>query len=162
MTRMTFKQRLFAKIKIDPTDPHACWVWVGATTWDGYGRVSRDGRLIYAHRATYELYVGSIPPGMFLDHLCHTRNCVRPDHLRIVTHKQNHENRAGANKNNRSGVRGVTWHKRSGRWEVQVKHNGRHRFGGYFDDLDAAADAARALRNQLFTHNTGDRAEASE
>src|SRR5690606_10289399 len=29
MTRQTPEQRLLAKIKIDPTDPDACWVWTG-------------------------------------------------------------------------------------------------------------------------------------
>ena len=152
----TFEERLFAKIMFDPADPDGCWVWVGATA-SGYGQIRRDGRLIQAHRATYELYVGSIPPGMSLDHLCHTRRCVRPDHLRIVTNKQNQEHRAGANKNSRSGVRGVSWNTRRGRWEVRVGHHGRYHFGGYFDDLDAAAEAARALRLKLFTHSDPDR-----
>src|SRR5690606_20318080 len=138
--------------------PDGCWLWVGATTWNGYGRIRRGGRVVLAHRATYELYVGSIPPGMSLDHLCHTRNCVNPAHLRIVTRKQNGEHRAGANKNNRSsGVRGVSWNKRSGRWQVRVGHAGCLHWGGYFDTLDAAAEAARALRNRLFTHNDPDR-----
>src|SRR5690606_27097996 len=111
----TVEERLFAKIMFDPADPGGGWLWVGATA-RGCGRIWRDGRLIYAHRATYELYVGSIPPGMLLDHTCHIRNCVRPDHLRIATNKQNGENRAGAQRNSRSGVRGVFWDERNGRW----------------------------------------------
>src|SRR5690606_23749869 len=161
MPSMTFEQRLFSKIMVDPADPHACWIWTATTTWNGYGQVWRDGRMIRPHRATYELYRGTVPPGMFLDHTCHTRNCVNPEHLRIVTHKQNLENLSGARRDSRSGVRGVRWRKDIGRWRVEVKHNGRRHHGGYFDDLDEAAEAARQLRLKLFPHNDADRKETA-
>ena len=32
---------------------------------------------------------GPIPAGMVIDHLCRNRNCVRPDHLEVVTPAQN-------------------------------------------------------------------------
>jgi hypothetical protein len=42
-----------------------------------------------AHRFVYQQLVGPIPAGMQLDHLCRVRTCVNPDHLRIVTPRQN-------------------------------------------------------------------------
>ena len=167
MTRQTFEQRLFAKIKIDPTDPDGCWVWTGGTNSKGYGRVwdgtftdAGNPRLTLPYHATYEMYRGPIPAGMILDHICHTPRCVNPEHLRATTPKENQENRAGANKNSSSGVLGVHWQKHRGRWRVKVQHNGLTHHGGYFDSLDEAAEAARALRNRLFTHNNGDRTES--
>src|SRR5690606_26295015 len=154
----TLEQRLFAKIKVS-IEPDGCWIWAAGTDRNGYGKTRRDGRYVPAHRAVYEVYCGPTPAGMQLDHICHVRACVNPEHLRPVTSKQNHENRAGANKNSRSGVRGVYWCTRSGRWRVEVMHDGRKYRGGYFDDLNEAAEAARALRNRLYTHNNTDRTE---
>src|SRR5690554_7618442 len=44
----------------------------------------------------YESFVGPIPEGLHLDHLCRNRACVRPDHLEPVTNKENvHRGLAG-------------------------------------------------------------------
>ena len=161
MPGKTFEQRLFAKIMIDRDGPDACWMWTAARDRKGYGRIKRGGRPVLAYRAVYEIYNGPITPGKQLDHTCHVRACVNPEHLREVTNKQNNENRAGARRDNRSGVRGVSWHARDGKWRVRVVHNGRTHSGGYFDDLDEAAEAARQLRLKLFTHNDADRKETA-
>jgi len=56
---------------------------------DGYGRFWLKGRWIGAHRASYLLFVGPIPPAKQLDHLCRNRRCVNPLHLEIVTQQEN-------------------------------------------------------------------------
>lgn len=72
--------------KVDKTD--TCWLWTAAMTPLGYGRF-RAGRLLQAHRWSYEYHVGPIPDGLVLDHLCRTPRCVNPDHLEPVTHREN-------------------------------------------------------------------------
>lgn len=37
----------------------------------------------------YEYLVGPIPKGFQIDHVCRTRGCVNPKHLRVVTSKEN-------------------------------------------------------------------------
>jgi restriction endonuclease Mrr len=112
----------------------------------------------YAHRVAWELTNGPIAGGLVIDHrpTC-PKNCVNPEHLRVVTRKQNSENRAGAQVNSSSGVRGVYWHKRADRWEVKVKHLGKQYYGGLFQTKEGAEEAAVRLRNSLFTHNDLDR-----
>lgn len=80
----------------------SCHVWTGHIDPDGYGKVSIDGRSGYAHRAAYQAYVGLIPQGMQIDHLCHSedpecgggsdcrhRRCINPLHLEAVTAREN-------------------------------------------------------------------------
>lgn len=78
--------------KVDNFDVDGCWLWVGAIDKNtGYGRFhAGDGRrTVNAHRFAYETFVGPIPPGLDLDHLCRVRACVRPSHLEPVTRREN-------------------------------------------------------------------------
>ena len=66
-----------------------CWNWTGATCGKGYGRFRINGRLEQAHRVAYTAARGPIPDGLQIDHLCRSKNCVRPDHLEAVTNAEN-------------------------------------------------------------------------
>lgn len=73
--------------------PNGCWIWAGSVNNVGYGYISvgprTDKRNVLAHRASYEQFVGPIPDGLVIDHLCRTPRCVRPDHLEPVTQQEN-------------------------------------------------------------------------
>lgn len=137
-----------------------CWGWSGATDSAGYASIgeSMDGRwtALKAHRVLYELRHGAIPDGMEIDHECRTRSCTNPDHLRLVTQKQNQENRSGANRNSRSGVRGVSWDSRRRKWVGAVVNNRTVHHVGQFDSLAQAEQAVSASRRELFTHSSMD------
>jgi hypothetical protein len=77
--------RLFARF--EPVDD--CWEWTGYIRGGGYGALRINARFTPAHRAMYELLVGDIPEGKFLDHLCENRKCINPSHLEPVTCKEN-------------------------------------------------------------------------
>ena len=70
-------------------DSSGCWLWTAAHDRGGYGRSYMNGKLILAHRLTYELLVGPIPKGLVIDHLCGNPPCVNPSHLEPVTHREN-------------------------------------------------------------------------
>ena len=67
----------------------SCWEWVGRKTKQGYGRIAVGSSDKTVHRFLYERWVGEIPVGLVLDHLCRNTACVRPDHLEPVTNREN-------------------------------------------------------------------------
>lgn len=134
-----------------------CWLWRGAISDSGYGRFGKNE---IAHRVAYELTHGECPNALQVDHICHNRACVRPNHLRLVTNKQNQENRSGLPKNNTSGVRGVCWRPKRNRYQAAFRHNGLDIWVGYFKRREDAEAAVVAKRNEMFTHNELDRVPA--
>lgn len=67
-----------------------CWLYEGSKTARGYGK-TRDavGRQVYAHRALLMAFGETIPLDHDTDHLCRVHNCIRPEHLEVVTHAEN-------------------------------------------------------------------------
>jgi hypothetical protein len=144
--------------KVEKTS--ACWNWLAGKIPEGYGVFHVERRPYGSHRLAYALTNGPIPDGMLVDHICHNRACVKPEHLRLATPKQNIENINGLFSTNTSGYRGVVFHKKPFRnkpWEGRVKHNGRTYSVGTFATAEEANEAIVARRLELFTHNNADR-----
>lgn len=65
-----------------------CWIWLAGKI-KGYGHFRVGKTHIMAHRFSYQLKYGSIPEGLQSDHLCRVKSCVNPDHLEVVTSREN-------------------------------------------------------------------------
>lgn len=77
------------RVDMDVKPP--CWIWTGdLSSRNGYGQIKLAGRKrTGAHRASYETFIGPIPAGLVIDHLCRTPACVNPEHLEPVTQREN-------------------------------------------------------------------------
>jgi len=82
-------ERLLAKRSIDPVT--GCWNFQG-TKPNGYGQITLGRRgegIALTHVVAYRAFVGDIPEGLELDHLCRNPACFNPSHLEPVTHQVN-------------------------------------------------------------------------
>lgn len=70
-------------------DERGCWIWQKRLDKDGYGAIVIDRMRFRAHRFAYEWFVGPVPVGLVLDHLCRVTSCVNPHHLEPVTSGEN-------------------------------------------------------------------------
>jgi hypothetical protein len=87
-----------SKLIINP-DYGECWVWTKNLEQGEYGRFYLgkkklpDGRSVSvkraAHVVSYMHFVGPIPVGWIVDHLCNNKACVAPDHLEAITQLRN-------------------------------------------------------------------------
>jgi hypothetical protein len=144
--------------KVDKTED--CWNWRVAPA-RVYPTFRFEGRNVSAHRLSYADANGPIPTGMYVDHVCHNKACVRPEHLRLVTPKQNQEHRLGAQSNSTSGARGVCWDKSRQKWKASLQHLGTHIHVGHFHSVEEAKAAVTNKRLELYTHNDLDQALAA-
>jgi len=88
----SLRERFFSHVHMIPF--HACWEWVGCgVRGTGYGQIRFKGRLLKAHRVSWEIHNGPIPHGMCVLHRCDNPGCVRPEHLWVGTMADNNWDR---------------------------------------------------------------------
>ena len=78
--------RLLSNIRI--SDDSQCWSWKSPLV-QGRAKIKYRYKSLFAYRVAYEYFVGAIPDGLTLDHLCENKGCVNPFHLEPVTQGEN-------------------------------------------------------------------------
>lgn len=114
----------------------------------GYYSVMLAGQRWYVHRLLWVMRNGPIPQGMRVDHRDGNPFNNQPDNPRLATGPENAWN-AGTSADNRTGCKGVSLHKRSGKWRADVQQNGVQVYLGLFSDKSAAARAVQIARESL-------------
>lgn len=79
-------RRLNKKIVINKST--GCWDWIAAKSY-GYGCIGLGYKTYRVHRLLYAMTRGAPDPNLECDHLCRNRGCVNPEHIEMVTHREN-------------------------------------------------------------------------
>ncbi len=75
---------------VDKGGEDDCWLWTGCfkkeygTFWIRDASYKNGGKMVPAHRYSYELEFGEIPPKTIFHHVCEVKACVNPNHLILV------------------------------------------------------------------------------
>lgn len=107
-----------------PSRTVAAGAVAGSPDKDGYLRVRFKGKYYRAHHLAFTLHHGRPPATPLLDHKDHNVTNNAPDNLREADHTDNGHNRI-VGSNSASGIKGVYYLKRLGRWEGRVCHRGK-------------------------------------
>lgn len=166
MTRKTVDpQRLRSLLTYDPQSGEFRWLQTrsrsaragdiaGRITRDGYRQICIDRTYHQAHRLAW-IYVFGYVPDAEIDHKDHDRGNNRLENLRQVTKSQNAQNRSPEFVGT-SGRRGVSMHRKSGKWQAQIKASGAGKYLGLFDTPEEAHEAYCLASSVLHTHNPFD------
>jgi hypothetical protein len=109
---MTLEDRFWSKVQRSD----GCWLWTGASTWQGYGLIHHHGRrgMVSVHRLSWTIANGGIPAGLQVLHRCDNPPCVNPDHLWLGTNADNIADKLAKG-------RGSGWHKGTRKRPVRIR-----------------------------------------
>ena len=117
--------------------------------FDGrYFRIEINGRTYQASRIAWLWYTGEWPKEE-IDHKDGNTCNNRFLNLRPASRADNCQNR-GIHRNNTSGVKGVSFYKRNGKWRCRIAVNNKAIHLGYFVTIEEASEAyANAAREHF-------------
>lgn len=117
----------------------------------GYVCIRIDGRRYLAHRLAW-LYVHGGWPDTQVDHINGDPTDNRLANLRMATPAQNQQNQRRARADNKCGLLGVSLCR--GRWQAEIRLNGKGIYLGRFDTPKQAHDAYLAAKARLHPFQT--------
>lgn len=120
----------------------------GSINDQGYRTIMIDGANYPAARLAWLYMTGSFPKND-VDHINRTRNDDRWINLREATRSQNMMN-GTLRIDNKTGQRGVSWHKAGQKWHAQIRVNNKIFYLGLFSSFEDAKEAR--LKAELELH----------
>jgi hypothetical protein len=118
---------------------------------DGYVRINIDGDHFRAHHLAW-FYVHGKWPSRQLDHRNQVKTDNRIRNLRLSSALLNRQN-TGPHRDNRSGLKGVSFNARSRSWVAYIQLRGKRKNLGYFPTPQEASDAYRDAAKALHAHH---------
>ena len=114
---------------------------------DGYIEVNVNRKKYLAHRIIFAIHHDYLPD--LIDHIDRNPKNNNVNNLRAASKALNAIN-TGIPKNNTSGIKGVSWHKKARKWTAQIKIKGKKVHLGIFSSIIDAEKARKNAEKEAF------------
>lgn len=134
---------------------------VGTKDPSGYFRAHLNSQRFLIHRAIWAMKHGEWPQGI-VDHINGDPSDNRIINLRLANKSQNNANSSKAQKNNKLGVKGVSFDKKSKKYRADIRKNYKRIHLGWYQTIEEASAAYIAASQHYygeyspFTNQRGD------
>ena len=115
----------------------------------GYKQVGFDGKTHRVHILVAKAFIPNLENKKCVDHIDTDKANNNVSNLRWATNNENNCNTPIRN-DNTSGIKGISWNKKSNKWLVQITHKGKRYNLGYFADKNEAIKVRQLKANELF------------
>jgi hypothetical protein len=112
---------------------------------DKYFAIQVNKKRYLTHRLVYLYHHGVLPE--FLDHINGNSLDNRIENLRPATKHQNNCN-AKTRRDNISGIKGVSYYPKTGKWHARIRVKGKEKYLGCFDSVELAALVVAEARDK--------------
>lgn len=151
------------KISYSPDTGHFTWLInvpkrksgdiAGHVDSDGYREICVHGKKYWAHRLAWLFFYGEMPQEN-IDHINGNRDDNRIINLRLASVALNNQNRRSAQANNKTGLLGVCWHKKTNKFRAQIKLNGKKIHIGLYSTKELAYAAYVETKRKIHLFGT--------
>lgn len=142
----------FTRLKGTGKGAGAGTVTLGALdTSTGYRKLCVGGKQQYAHRLAW-LYMTGEWPAAQIDHINEARGDNRFSNLRPANNAENNQ-RSKARADSKTGVLGVSWHRKAGKYMAQIRHSGQGVYLGLYASLSEATAVRHAAERKYHSHH---------
>ena len=118
----------------------------GCLLGKGYRSCKIQGQQFLVHRIIFLYHHGYLPK--FIDHINGVKDDNRVENLREATLSQNNSN-SKIRSNNTSGIKGVSWDKKSKKWLVYINLHYQRKYIGRYNTIEEAEKAIKIKREEL-------------
>ena len=115
----------------------------GCIKGDGYSVIKVDDIDYYAQRLAWLYMEGYFPTGIDIDHIDQIKINNWWNNLRLISRQCNTRNSKTPNRNT-SGIKGVSWDKKSKKWYARIGINGNDKYLGQYNNFENAVCARLA------------------
>lgn len=159
MTRLLARSELMRWLRYDEDSglfywkarpANRCYVGdlAGHINGKGYREIELRGRVYQAHRLAWLFENGEWPIDE-IDHKDGNRSNNRIGNLREATINQNQHNRKKWRRNTSSRFKGVSLHKQTGKWQVNIQLDGCRSYLGLYDSEEIAHQIYKNAADRL-------------
>lgn len=129
------------------------WFIISSESGNRYACYKKKNKRKIVERGLLHRIIINAALGSIVDHINNNGLDNRKCNLRIVSKKENGQNRTKAKSNSKSGVLGVHWNISHKKWEAGLRVDGKRIHVGFYNSLEEAKEMISLARAKYMSHS---------